>query len=964
MEQPPARDDLAAANAATPGQALDGGSTPLHLKNIKRRFLALNNERVLRVREALKPEQRVFVDVLPLLFHINHPSLPGYSTKKAPIGVADYTVPSRTIDAAGRLVKKFNYKRRAMRVYSIHGLYLIGSSGTIAYSEKSDLDIWVCHEPGMPEAQVEALREKCDAISAWAKTLKLDTTFFVMDPDSFRRGETEALSVESSGSAQHHLLLEEFYRTGLLLAGRYPGWWLIPPDREVEGRDYIANLINRGHLHEHEFIDFGEVHPIPAGEFFGAALWQLHKAVDSPYKSVLKLLLMEAYAGEYPGTDLLCTRFKRAVYTGETNIDRLDPYVLMEAKVDEYLLARGELDRLELARKCFYFKVGERMSERAPRFPEPRREMMAELVQRWHWSADQLLVLDSRATWKIHRVLEERRMLVDELSASYRIVSEFARRHARSSSINSTDLNLLGRRLYTAFERKAGKVDIVNPGISTDLTEERLNFVHTAEGGVDGWLLFRSDYEPSGPRRSTPLKRAQSLIELVAWCHFNRLIGPQTLVSLHNSASKLDSRELLAIIDSVRRLFPDGRLPATDMESLRQPARIVSGALYINLGLDPLSHHTRQGVHLTSNRSDALSYGGIWKNLALTFDLLLVSSWGEVLTLHYHGDSALADCLCDYLAWMPLSGNDAPPPLPVYSFSTARGMAIAHRVEELLRDAIQAFYHQSHGPTTRYVLRIEHDFHLLVPENDVPRHQRIGSEAELVAELGRAQDAFSPIVFDRYAVEGSLIARLVEQNRPDVVQVFMRTHNGNMEVYVLDERGSLFFQLTEHHSSAALINQYQRFLESAIRRCNATEHAPDATNVSDQVEFFVLRRDRHSQVYVERLKDSALPRSSKQDYLSIQVIGSPNDADQGVFSLFCEGREFSSLEYGDDVFTEVARHVLSYRGAEQRYPIYITDADVGRSLLGADGALTVQTVHFLRFKRAIERRLNEALGDL
>ncbi len=943
---------------------LGSGSTRLHLKNIRRRFGALNNERVLRVREALKAEQRVFIDLLPLLFHINYPALPGGGNKKTPIGIADYTVPARTVDAASRLIKKFSYKRRAMRVYSIHGLYLIGSSGTIAYSDKSDLDIWVCHEPGLSEAQVQALREKCDAISAWAKSLNLEATFFVMDPASFRRGETEALSVDSSGSAQHHLLLEEFYRTGLLLAGKHPGWWLVPPDREAEGREYIHNLINLGHLQEHEFIDFGEVHPIPAGEFFGAALWQLHKAVDSPYKSVLKLLLMEAYAGEFPNTDLLCTRFKRAVYEGETNIDRLDPYVLMEAKVDEYLMARGELDRLELARKCFYFKVGERMSERAPRFPEPRREIMAELIDHWQWSQDQLLVLDSRATWKIHRVLEERRMLVDELSASYRTVSEFARRHARSTSINSTDLNLLGRRLYTAFERKAGKVDIINPGISVDLTEERLNFVHTAEGGVEGWLLYRGDYDAVTGRRGAPLKRAQSLIELVAWCHFNRLIGPQTLISLHNAVSDLDSRELLAIIDSVRRLFPEGTLPATDMDSLRRPARIISGALYINLGLDPLSHHTRQGVHLTSNRSDALSYGGIWKNLALTFDLLLVSSWGEVLTMHYHGDNALADCICDYLAWMPLSGGEAPPPVPVYSFSTARGMAIAHRVEELLRDTIQAFYGQPYGATTRYVLRIEHDYHLLSPENDVPRHQRIGSEAELIAELGRAQDTFSPVVFDRYAVEGSTLAKLMDQNRPDVVQVFLRTHNGKAEVYVLDERGSLFFQVAEYDSSAALINQYQRFLESIIRRCNATEHAPDATNIYDQAEFFTVRRNQHGQLFVERIKEDTLKRNQNTDYLSIQVIGSPNDTDQGVFSLYCEGREFSSLEFGDDVFAEVARHVLSYRDTDQRYPIYITDADVGRSLLGADGALTVQTVHFLRFKRAIERRLNEALGQL
>src|SRR5690606_4057116 len=99
------------------------------------------------------------------------------------------------------------------------------------------------------------------------------------------------------------------------------------------------------------------------------------------------------------------------------------------------------------------------------------------------------------ATWKIHRVLEERAMLVDELTRSYRNVSEFARTQAQGSTIDSADLNLLGRRLYTAFERKAGKVEIINPGISTDLTEERLSFVQGEGGRSDGWLLYRGNYD-------------------------------------------------------------------------------------------------------------------------------------------------------------------------------------------------------------------------------------------------------------------------------------------------------------------------------------------------------------------------------------------------------------------------------------------------------------------------------------
>ncbi len=930
------------------------------LRLIKRRFHALNLERVARVRDSLKTEQRIFVDLLPLLFHINDPQLPGY-VKKAPLGIADFSVAKRSIEAAARLVRKFTYRRRAMRVYQIQALYLMGSTGTVAYTDKSDFDIWVCYHPEVSGVQIEALREKTRLISKWARSLGLDVKFFLMDPSCFRRGEIQALSEDSSGSAQHLLLLEEFYRTGLLIAGRYPAWWLVPADEEHRYRDVLNELERSGRAPRHEYVDFGDVNCIPAEEFFGAALWQLNKAVDSPYKSVLKLLLMESYTGEYPTPDLLCRRFKRAVYAGHVDVDELDPYVLMVRKVEEYLSLRGESERLELARKCFYFKVGLRLSGRRARVPERRLELMDSLVEHWQWSDDQLLVLDSRATWKIHRVLEERTLLVDELTRSYRNVSEFARRHARGSNINSTDLNLLGRRLYAAFERKIGKVEIINPGISTDLTEERLSFVRIVDGDRESWLLHRSDYDEAVSRSTPALRRTQGLIELVAWCHFNRLIGPQTLITLHGAREGISSRELLAIIDSFRRLFPDGALPVTSIENLRQPAQVQACGLYINLGLDPLVSHTRRGVYLTSNRSDALSYGGFWKNLALTFDLIVITTWGEVLTFHYHGEAALLDCLCDYLAWSPVDGVEPPTP-PVFSFSSARGMAIAHRIDELFRDTVQCFYRGAHGDTARYVLRIEQNYYLLQTENGVPRYRRIGLPDRFLQTLGEAQKSFSPVVIDRYATESRLLDRLMQRNRPDVVQVFLQLNGASAEVYVLDEKGSLFFQTIGYYSESMLISQFQRFLDSAIHRCNATERNPEETHIAAEVEYYRVSRDSTGQTYTEVLSQRAT--STSPDYLSVQVMSVQSGSDATVYSLFCQGREFSSLEHGDEVFHRVAEYILAHRSDAQRYPIYITDADVSRTLLGAESGVELQTVHYLNYKKTIEARLNRALESL
>ena len=52
-------------------------------------------------------------------------------------------------------------------------------------------------------------------------------------------------------------------------------------------------------------------------------------------------------------------------------------------------------------------------------------------------------MLDSRPTWKIHRVLDERKSLVDELTRSYKLLSGFAREYASIASITQTFTSIL-----------------------------------------------------------------------------------------------------------------------------------------------------------------------------------------------------------------------------------------------------------------------------------------------------------------------------------------------------------------------------------------------------------------------------------------------------------------------------------------------------------------------------------------
>ena len=195
------------------------------IRAIKARFYSLNRKRLQRTKESLRIKQQDFLDVLPFLFQLNHPSLPGFVSTEIVAGISDYSPGLAELEAAKRIANGFKYRRRMQYEYDLYSIFLMGSSGTIAHSTKSDFDVWVCHRPGMAKEQLLGLREKCTAIEKWANELNLEVHFFLMDAESFRQGNVLDLTSESSGTAQHHLLLDEFYRTGLLMAGRFPLWW-------------------------------------------------------------------------------------------------------------------------------------------------------------------------------------------------------------------------------------------------------------------------------------------------------------------------------------------------------------------------------------------------------------------------------------------------------------------------------------------------------------------------------------------------------------------------------------------------------------------------------------------------------------------------------------------------------------------------------------------------------------------
>ena len=936
---------------------LEQGIDRKELAKLRARFLKINQGRMARAMEGLSTRQQQVLTLLPLFFHVNHPLLPGYVSGTTPAGVSGFEPNDELLAEALRLTRSFTYKaRHGNPPQPIHGLFLMGSLGTLAQAEQSDMDLWVCHAPDLGEQALAELRRKCQLLEAWAASLGAEAHCFLIEPQSFVQGERDSqLSSDDCGTTQHYLLLDEFYRTAIWLAGRTPLWWLVPVYQEHNYRDYTQTLLSKRFIRAQDGLDLGHLAHIPPGEFVGAGLWQLYKGIDSPYKSLLKLLLTEAYASEHPDVRCLSLDYKQAVFANHLDLDELDPYVMVYRRIERYLQQRGENVRLELVRRSLYLKVNKKLSDRS-RSNGWQRQLLARLTTEWGWDERQLSLLDSRSQWKVRQVALERRELVAELNHSYRFLTQFARLQNANSRADQRDLNVLGRRLYAAFERRAGKIEVINPGIAPDLAEDTLTLVQSAnrkEPGSYHWGLYNGNLGVHEWEHFSPLKRCRELLELLTWAHRNGVIDSSTRLALHPGVSDLSEFELFNLLGALQQSVPLPLEPVSEVRLL-QPSVADEILLLVNVALDPLRHHRDLNILMTTERTDSLSYAGVRENLVLTLDQITLNSWNEVLVQRYDGDHALLRCLRDFLN--SLGQRSHRPRLRVRCYCHNRAQAISQRVEELF-DTAQLLLDQQRDQ--RYLVQVAEHTHVLELTPGQVTLATFDDHTQVLAALGEERSRYSPLHLDGNALQDGDLALVLAQGQPHAIQVFYRLYEGWADLYVLDEHNALWQQRLPLQDERHLLLPLQRFLQSMLMRRDAQLPLDSLPQTALELRYAQLLPSGAGKA--RGIEPRLAPQDGhNQPYYEVQAILQAGMGDDIHVTLYCDQQEFSQLEHGERLYAVVARQILRQRQGPGSYRCYITDLDLSELLGDEPGSTSL----YLRYKNQLEQALNEGLDRL
>ncbi|QDJ13562.1 adenylate cyclase [Mergibacter septicus] len=596
--------------------------------------------------------QHVF-QLLSLLLHFNNPALPGYVIN-APSGICQFkpnTYQQKYLSSILPVSPSpieteatSNIPLNKAENPPILGVYAMGSTGSITQTSRSDLDIWICIQPNLTPDQQTKLTQKTTAIQVWAKNFGVDINFYLLTQQRFRGLHLyhDSITSDNCGSSQSMLLLDEFYRSVIRLAGK-PLLWLHLDIDDKYYEEYVENLINENKIDPNEWVDFGGLGSLSANEYFGATLWHLYKGIDSPYKSALKILLVECYSWEYPNTKLISSQFKQDLLRNQPQIHNYDPYFAMLERVSTYLYRLNDLTRLEQVRRCFYIKSCEDIL--TPSLQNNwRLKQLTGLAQQWGWQQDEIETLNHRQYWKVKQVKKTYEQLVTLLMQSYRNLMNFGQKYNIKASIMPEDICILTRKLYAVFEELPGKVTLFNPQISQDIVEENLTFIESKGNNSikAGWyILNQAPKTPLLYAKYRHIEYNRNLNKLVCWAYFNGLLTANT--QLYIKSPNVNIETLRQFVTDLRLSF-NLQVPPAKNEELNHPCEIKQLFIAINLSNDPTKINKNNHFQTNIQPNNLFNFSNK-TNLIGSIDLTYRNLWNEIRTLHFEGENAIFTAL-------------------------------------------------------------------------------------------------------------------------------------------------------------------------------------------------------------------------------------------------------------------------------------------------------------------------------
>lgn len=540
---------------------------------ISKRVDSVDSWRLEKIFSSQRAEIEHIIKLLPLLIHLNIEGLHGY-VPNAPCGVFDFQISDFQKKYLQDIGITCDLPNLNCAEVSCEGIFLMGSSGSVVQNEDSDLDVWICYSDEINSYDLAIWRQKLDKLQAWSRLFGVKSYFYLVNPTKFQNLMQSGRSDEYFGSIHRLLLLDEFYRSAIRLAGKRL-LWLHLPHQNNEYQQAKAKAVEEGLVCEN-FLDFGDFIDFSNQEVLFALLWQLHKALRNPYKSLLKIILLEMYSNNFAQFSFLSKQLQKMLTSHEAVASHFDAYLMMLEAVTEYLTKHNYVQRLANVQSAFFIKASCGKAVHSW-----RKDTLQKLANDWGFTENYQKQLQNIETWDLHIFAREQQMLLSELLTSYQNCLYFVSKSCSEITALPYEIEFLMANLHNFFSSKPNKIPLYFNYLQNHLSQKNVLILESKvnKNLPKGWYLYSFDANCGSYKRKY-LQHNENLVYLLAWGYFNRILTTKTDLDLQSVSA--DNNLISKFIEDLTSTFP---LPLENswLSVSRLPEQISSMMLVVDL---------------------------------------------------------------------------------------------------------------------------------------------------------------------------------------------------------------------------------------------------------------------------------------------------------------------------------------------------------------------------------------------
>lgn len=880
------------------------------IKEYKNSFIKYNELKKNKLITALADPALVnLFNYIPFLLTVNHPEFPGYLKQGTTLlGIWDYQ-PSDELERYIRAKHPSYTSGKPLQAPPfIHMLALIGSAGSVAFTSESDFDYWICCNTKSAEPKELALfREKCHMIEDWVmENHSKEIHFFINDIEQIRKNifdEDEEYGL--GGTSLGQLLKEEFFRSSIVISGKIPFWWVVPTD--TDDRQYLEWLSTvKGTPLDNDFIDLGNLAKINKGDFLIAALFQIIKSLGNPFKSIIKLGLLERYIHDEHDNPFVSNIIKRNIQAGKNDPESIDAYLIMFNQVyDYYMSGEPDMTSINIIKTCFYLKVDPKLSDPVKKAGgDEKSAKMIEYTKKWGWDSGIVRHIDNFESWEIDSVNQLMNNTKKSILKGYKNILTVLDMAKVANTIDQKSMMIINRKVLSHFQLEENKID--NTLSFKSFPAEKLlllEFVRDKRG-TEAWFLYKRLIDSNNPVKVL-IRKSKNLFVHIVWISLNGLLQKNfTRLEIGQGLYQMDPNFIRDLIVDLSSHFSIKKLDLHNSYFFRDVFPVMSYII-----INPFSKY--------SKKIDDIYF-------------LYHNSWGETRFEVYHSEVDLAQIIVRVVNGALVSGNDFSSALQIVSSQPFQSSKEFFQLKVSIR-SIFTFFTENHPEVkSRYLSKLGNQF-MIFSNSLKKRNEAVVSvkpcetEIKMLYSMAYNRGSKNLVKADETVPELNHIREITKYRADDSIQIFFQTGQKYCYYFVQNERGSIVFFRKKSEFAMDYLASLISFAESAVNE--VIEHNPGSTlaDAEKKIKVYRLERDASNRCSFTEFafeNDRVLAAARKKYITTTLSLHLLENGDVGYRFTLPDGG-FSEV-YSKHDFEKISCEISTIMDSIREYKYYIS----------------------------------------